>query len=224
MKFISWDIETDTSGGGGLEPATAGITSIAAGVYESDPSSLTEYDTFFMAVGDPHPSGDGRTVDEATVIKSFDNWVRFGDLWDPSEIDYLVGWNSAVFDAPFVFRRSEMAGLDIELYLSFDPSITPKYDPIAGFAGGYRHRWAHLTSRDIAYGLFFNRTWCDERDVPWRLKDVGEHHGLTPVRVDREKIHELSRPELAAYNLSDVRTVASLYAASVGGPLEIETP
>lgn len=222
MKFTSWDIETDTSGGGGLEPATAGVTSIAAGVYESTLTKLVEHDTFFLAVGDPHPSGDGTVIDEAALLVAFDHWVRHGGKVSPYEITYLLGWNSAVFDAPFVFRRGEMAGVDIELYLSFDPSIVPKYEPMAGFAGGYRHRWAHLMSRDLAYGEFFTRVWCDERDVKWALKDVGEHHGLTPVRVDREKVHELARPELEAYNLSDVRTVASLYAASVGHALEIE--
>ena len=224
MKFVSWDIETDTSGGGGLEPASAGVTSIAAGVYESTASKLLEHDTFFATIGDPHTTAGQGDLDEAGLIAAFDRWIRYGGKVSPYELTYLLGWNSTVFDAPFVFRRAEMAGLDIELYLSFDPSIHPKYEPIAGFFGGYQHRWAHLMSRDLAYGDFFTRSWCDEYEVKWTLKDVGEHHGLTPVRVDREKIHELTRPELEAYNLSDVRTVASLYAASVGHPIEIETP
>ena len=213
MNFVAWDIETDTSGGGGLDPTVAGVVSIAAAVYRSTPTGLTEHEVFYDAVAGPSP------ISEAALLVAFDRWLAARALRD-EDMTHLVGWNSAVFDAPFVARRSEILRTEIDLYLSFAPEIVPKYEPLPGFAGGYHHRWYGLRSRDQAYGRF-NRGWCEAAGINWRLKDVAEHHGLDPVRVDRENIHLLSGSELAAYNLSDVRMTAALTAAAMGFPFEM---
>jgi len=197
--FTAWDIETDTSGGFGLDPNHGGITSIAAGVYSLAPDGdLAELHQFYACAG--------TGMSEAEVLGKFDRWLNvFAPLGD------LVGWNSSCFDAPFCFRRAEILGLRLDLFLSFDPDIVPKYDPTPGFAGGYRHRWHGVTGFDLAFDrVAFTRAWCDDNGVKYSLKPVAQHFGLEPIEVARDRVHELTADELRAYNLSDVRATAWL--------------
>jgi hypothetical protein len=205
MRFISWDIETDTSGGFGLDPNHGGIVSIAAAVYDVVDNQLVEGAVFYMQVG-----GE---VTELLLLAAFNSFLLHQRIHGVANL--LVGWNSTCFDAPFVQRRSEVVGANLDLFLRFNPRITPKYEATPGFAGGYDHLWWGHKSVDIAFDSYGEK-WCEREMTKWSLKPVAEHMGIEMVNVDRERIHLLTDDELKAYNLSDVRGTASLYALSRG--------
>lgn len=202
LRFVAWDIETDTSGGFGLDPNHGPIVSIAAGEYVAVDGRLEELETFVAQVG--------AIATEATLLVAFDLWLR-----GRSAGCEIVGWNSSCFDAPFVRRRSQILGVPVDLALVLDPRIVPKYGPTPGFIGGYQFTWAGHPSIDLAYELY-GPDRCERIGCAWSLKPVAEHHGIEMVVVDRERIHELADSDLAAYNLSDVRGTASLYAIAAG--------
>lgn len=189
MLTVAWDIETDTSGGHGLDPNKGGIVSIAAVA-----SNGTE--RYF----------DG--PDEAAIIAGFDRAVAA--LPGGAR---LVGWNSAVFDTPFVADRARILGVPIGLTLVADDAIVPKYDPLPGHGGGYSGTWHQTTLADVAYEL---RPYCEARDLRWSLKPFAQHLGIDVVEVDRAAIHLLSRDELRAYNLSDVHATLAIDALVPG--------
>jgi len=123
----------------------------------------------------------------------------------------IVGWNSAVFDFPFLYARCRLLGLPPFFTLRHDPAIVPKYAPLPGFLGGYEvvistghGPVGHL---DIAYRY---RSWADEHGVKWALKPVAQAHGLTPIEVGRAHMERLSVAERVAYNLSDVEVTLAL--------------
>lgn len=201
MKFTAWDIETDTSGGFGLDPDNGSIASIAAATFDLDlevTGALVETSAFYGSVD--------TMGGERNLLNALDDWMHLYAPHGP-----LVGWNSACFDAPFFKRRSEILGLDSHIGLTFDPSITPKYEPLPGFDGGYLHTWCETEGIDLAVEAF-DRSWCEANGVEFSLKSVAEHHGFVPVVVDRSQIHLLDHDGLRAYNLSDVRITAELFA------------
>lgn len=141
--------------------------------------------------------------DERRMLDDFAYWLS------SREPGTIVTWNGAAFDWPFLATRAELVGSKLSAGLSMLASATrkPSYDPIEGHAGGY------LVS---AFG------W-DHIDVmlPWReiaraeghshaLKKVAKLKGIEVVEVDRERITELSKSELAAYNISDVDATLQL--------------
>lgn len=189
LVLCAFDIETDTTGGGGLDPRSAGIASIAA-------STTTGIDFFDSA-------SPGSRQDEARLLLEFDRWLLH------TRPDRLVTWNGAVFDGPFIDSRARNLGIKLGLVLTLDETITPKYEPCPGYAGGYQLDWHGIGHEDVAYTW---RTWCMETDVRWSLKSCAEANNIEAISVDRERIHDLTWTELRDYNLSD--TAATLALAS----------
>lgn len=202
MYFISWDIETDTSGGYGLDPSNGGIASIAAGFYrfaEQDQASGKPAlrDPFYGYVGDGG-------VREDELLLDFDRWLS------SLPTCHLIGWNTVCFDAPFCAKRAELAQVDVDLWMSYTSAYRHRNPNCLGVYGGYDHRWGRHTGLDLSFDGY-EKSWREEHKVGGSLDDVAGHFGMTPIKVDRTKIHELSAEELRAYNMSDVATVAELF-------------
>jgi len=114
----------------------------------------------------------------------------------------IIGWNSSAFDMPFLARRYVEHGLGRLAPQLVDTGRVGKYGtPI------YEAAWLGLAHRDIC------EEWqelAEEAGVRWSLKPVATACGLNPIEVDQTKIAEMSRDEVLAYQLSDVRVTYEL--------------
>jgi DNA polymerase elongation subunit (family B) len=181
LNLYGVDIETDTTGGGGLDPAGAAVTEIALDV-----------------------PGNGHvfTGDERIMFSEFRGYLA--SL--PSGL--VVTWNGAVFDAPFLVARASMLDLDLDIVLQYDPQIPVKYAPLPGHPGGYRVRFGQHRHIDIS-GAY--KQLADELGVKHSLKPVYEAvTGKKPITVERTKMHLLSPAERQEYALSDSRITVEL--------------
>lgn len=169
------DIETDTNGVNGLDPRESRVVSAAVAYDDQDPVVLDD-------------------TDERSLLVQLGEAVRH-------RRGLLITWNGAGFDLPFLAVRAGMLGLDIGLETITDNSLPVKYAAPAGLGGPVRARWGGTAHLDIS---FLYQAEADARAVNWSLKPVARAFGLTPVEVDRTKIHELRDDELRAYVLSDV--------------------
>jgi uncharacterized protein YprB with RNaseH-like and TPR domain len=169
------DIETDTSENG-LDPRVASVVTVAL----SSPGC----DEVFS----------GR---ESTIL--FDVDQRLRSL--PPGV--LATWNGAAFDLPFIADRAALHGLDLGLRLQFDPSMAMRRAPLPGHAGAYRGQWYEHGHID-AYRLYRGDVGPSLR-VSCSLKSIARLVGLSPIEVDRERIHDLSNEALHAYASSDAR-------------------
>lgn len=201
MHVLALDIETDTSDLTEHEKA-AGFTSRGLIPQISPVLSVAFTDGQFREVF--HQDGN-----EATLLRRVAMFVGDSALGYPGTV--LVTWNGSVFDLPFLADRARILGLEQYWYsglrLTPDPSFVPKYDPLPGHAGGYTATWAGLRHVDMAY---VDRDECVAAGVEWSLKPWAEHLGMNPVKVDRSRIHELSRAELDEYNASDAALTHTL--------------
>lgn len=172
------DIETDTSGGGGLDPSTSAVTTVAVAASNG---------AVFARSADPD--------DEVDVI---------GDLMDffmtlPTG-SIVVTWNGASFDAPFLHDRAGRYGLD-PVRLVPSASRPPKYQPLPGHQGGYRVTFGdRLDHVDLSY---LYRAWADRQGVRWSLKPVAEANGISMIETDASRVHDLADAARTAYCLSD---------------------
>lgn len=205
-KVFALDIETSTETiefdgdpayNPGLDPIRGFITEIALGT--DSPETSAAY-----------------AGEEASILRSVNTHLA---LTGPG---LITTWNGGPFDLPFIATRVALTSpLGIEQYglrLSHRDDLHPKYDAlpghgpdeislidgVKGHTGVYDGTWqaavgfhVHL---DIAYAY---KPFAEERDIPWRLKDVCEALGVEMIRVDREKMHLLSEKEREAYVLSD---------------------
>src|SRR5690606_11094208 len=137
------------------------------------------------------------TGGEAEILERTQAWL------DDQEDGVLLTWNGSVFDLPFIDARARQVGVELNLRLTRDPSIVPKYEPIPGYEGGYDATWAGLRSRDVAY---IAEELAMRSDTVWSLKPFARSLGLEPVEVDRSDIHSLTPEELSTYVASDART------------------
>jgi len=167
------DIETDTTCDG-LDPRIARI--IAVGI-----------------------SGEqGRAVftgDERALLTELDRRLS---LLPPG---VLVTWNGGAFDLPFLADRAAITGVRLGLRLTLDPAIPMRRAPLPGHLGAYRATWFGHRHLD-AYRLYrgdVKRTL----GVSCSLKSIARLVGLPTVEVSRDRIHELSTGELAAYVAND---------------------
>lgn len=182
------DIETDTSNGYGLDPRRGGITEIA---FVGADDTITR--VFEGA--------------EATMLYDLDAHLS---CVEPG----LIGtWNGTFFDLPFLMDRAKkypdlfgLRGERFGLALTPQPGLHPKYDPLPGHRTGYSAVWERRESRtphchlDIMYAY---RQASVEKRVSWSLKPIAEAHGLHPIVLDRERMHEYTPEERRAYVLSD---------------------
>jgi DNA polymerase elongation subunit (family B) len=169
------DIETDTSENG-LDPRVASVVTIAL--------SSPGVDEVFS----------GR---ESTILLDVDQRLR---SLPPG---VLATWNGAAFDLPFIADRAARHGLELGLRLQFDPSMAMRRAPLPGHSGAYRGQWYDHGHID-AYRLYRGDVGPSLR-VSCSLKSIARLVGLSPVEVDRERIHDLSNEALHAYASSDAR-------------------
>jgi hypothetical protein len=191
MNYITWDIETDNSGGEGLDPRHARIISIAAASWSFSGKQLGSFYSDDM--------------NEKRLIRDFIAWVNFSDS------AFMVGWGTSYFDAPFLFRRGEILGLDTGVTLTLNPDDKPKYDPLKSFYGCYEHTICGVRGVDIAYNPGVLDLVAEGRT--WSLKPFARSLGFDPIEVDRTALHELGPDELRAYNISDVIVTNEVFRA-----------
>lgn len=198
------DIETDTSGQpidgvpAGLDPRNARITEIAV----ADASGGRVFE---------HRS-------EATMLGSADDYLR------SLEPGLIVTWNGSHFDLPYLHDRAvraDVADPGLGLRLIPQPALRPKYGYLPGHAVGYGGVWERSARRpylvhqmlDVSYAY---RETAQRLGVKWSLKPVCEALGIPMIVVDRERMHELTPQERAAYAMSDVNGTRELAIRLLG--------
>jgi DNA polymerase elongation subunit (family B) len=169
------DIETDTSVNG-LDPSVGGIVTVAL-------STPTADEVFDGAETDMLAAVDARLAALAPGV--------------------VATWNGAFFDLPFLADRAAHQGLALGLRLTLDPRIPSRRDPLPGHRGAYR-AWWHGHRHVDAYQLYRGDVG-PALGISCSLKSIARLVGLTPVEVDRARIHELAPDALAAYVASDAR-------------------
>jgi len=169
------DIETDTTVDG-LDPMRSPVVT--------------------AALSTPH-ADEVFTGSEPEILEALDGRLR------GLEAGVLATWNGAAFDLPFLADRAAACGLTLGLRLTPDRTVPPGHDPLPGHAGAYRASWYGHRHLD-AYRVYRADVGPLLR-VSCSLKAVARLVGLTPVEVDRERIHDLPAAALAAYVASDAR-------------------
>ena len=181
---MGFDIETDTTNGG-LEPDTAAIVAVAVSIRWAT-----------------HPAAQGSPVElvqpqagpaEQVLTGAEDEILRGVDhLLESIPTGYLVTWNGASFDLPFVARRAEMLGLEIGLEVAEDPARRSRREPDRSAVRGSWHDLVHLDGyllyrADVGTNLGIS---CGlkplARLVSWSVAGVGpEVMGIGPVYATR---------------------------------------
>lgn len=174
------DIETDTTVGG-LDPSTAAIIAVAV----TGPG-------WNLVLDDPEPQLLQRLNHELLQL--------------PAGV--LVTWNGARFDLPFIADRAERCGVELGLRLQPDHRFRSHRDPLPGHLGGYQASWHHHRHLD-AYAVYRSDVGAS-LGLPCGLKPLARMVGLTPVEVDRERLHELTPEAVAAYVASDAELTREL--------------
>ena len=182
----SLDIETDTSGGFGLDPRFGGVASVA--LWSADEAVVFD------------------STCEASMLADLAAW-----LTNPyREAGVIATWNGAAFDMPFLKTRADMLGVDtLSTILRLELSdLRPiKYEPIGGHDGAYLIGVGRHDHVDVMRAW---QPWAKEQGISAGLKSVAAANNIECVVVDREQIHQLTRQELVAYNLSDVAATYEL--------------
>jgi DNA polymerase elongation subunit (family B) len=185
------DIETDTSVDG-LDPAVSPVVTAALST----------------------PAGD-EVFDgaEGELLGALD--ARFGALVP----GVIATWNGAVFDLPFLADRAALAGLELGLRLVPDPTVVLHREPLRGHLGAYRATWHGHRHLDVyrVYRGDVGRVL----GISCSLKAIARVVGLSPVEVDRERIHELTADRLAAYVTSDARLARILAERRTPGMIRV---
>lgn len=141
--------------------------------------------------------------DEKRLLDDFAYWL------DTRDKGAIVTWNGSAFDWPFLFTRANTVGSRLATKITLVQAETrdPQYGPIGGHTGGYLvnvEGWDHIDAM---------LPWRDRAKAAghrWALKAVAKVHGIDVVEVDRERITELPKKDLAAYNISDVDATLQL--------------
>jgi DNA polymerase elongation subunit (family B) len=180
VPIYGLDIETDTLIDG-LDPAVSPVLLAALSTPEGD----EVYDG-------PEPD----------LLRSLDDRLR---ALAPG---VLATWNGAAFDLPFLSDRATALGVPLGLALVRDGTVVLGRGPLRGHEGAYRAHWHGHRHLD-AYRMYRGDVGRVLR-ISCGLKSIARLVGLTPVEVDRERIHELPRTVLDAYVCSDARLARQL--------------
>ncbi len=113
----------------------------------------------------------------------------------------IATWNGARFDLPFLEDRAVRAGIELGLQLFADPHYRSRHEPLPGHEGGYVATWYDHRHLD-AYAVYRADVGA-MMHLPCGLKSLAKFIGLSPVEVDRERIHDLTTQELHDYVASD---------------------
>ncbi len=133
--------------------------------------------------------------DEATILR------RTDQLLARLAPGIVVTWNGAGFDLPFLDHRAALHGIALGLELWVDPSMSA--DP-----GAVRGRW-HCHDHLDGYRLY-RADVGRSLGLPCGLKPLSKLVGLTPVEVDRSRLHLLDRATVRDYVASDARLARQL--------------
>lgn len=169
------DIETDTTVNG-LDPAVAAVVTVAL----AGPG----FEEVFTGAED-------------VLLADLDERL------DELEPGVIATWNGAAFDLPFIADRAARYDLPLGLRLELDPTISTRRSPLAGHRGAYRASWYDHRHLD-AYRLYRGDVGPALR-ISCSLKSIARFVGLSPIEVDRTRIHDLSNEALHAYAASDAR-------------------
>ena len=169
------DIETDTTENG-LDPRVAAVVTVAL----AGPG----YEEVFTGAEDQ-------------LLVDLDD--RLSQL----EPGVIATWNGAAFDLPFIADRAALHGVALGLRLEHDRAITMRRAPLPGHRGAYRASWFDHGHLD-AYRLYRGDVGPALR-ISCSLKSIARFVGLSPIEVDRTRIHDLSNEALHAYAASDAR-------------------
>ena len=178
------DIESDTRTNG-LDPARSAVIAVAV-------ASAQGTAVFHIEAGG-----------EPDLLQRLDTFL--GSL----EPGVLVTWNGGGFDLPFLSDRSAVCGVELGLRMQSDPALR-RSEPLPGHEGGYLASWGlhgHLDGYRL-YRADLGRAL----PVSCGLKAVARLVGMTPIEVDRGRIHELDRRQLDAYVGSDAELARALVA------------
>lgn len=128
QPFITYglDIEIDTTDGA-VDPDLAAIRAIGL--------SGRGFDHLY-------------TGDEARMLRDLDDRLR------SLAPGILATWNGSMFDLPYIARRADLLGVELDLVLVADPSATRGRRPLPGHRCGQRAAWGHHRHLDtfLAYG------------------------------------------------------------------------
>lgn len=190
----AFDIETDTSGGYGLDPRKGGITEIALAF------DATVAERFEAAHGGIVYSVEDGLAEEEVIIEFDRTLARL-------EPGVLFTWNGSFFDLPFILSRAEMLDIAHHLHLRAQPGLKPKYEPLPGHVGGYSAVWGSSANNfphqhiDIQRGY---ERYARDLGIKWRLKPVAHAYGIDMVDPgDRSALHLMPGDKRVEYALSD---------------------
>lgn len=173
---LAYDVETDTSRGFGLRPHRTQITEVV----------LSTKETSWVAAGD-----------ERFILE------KFAEVLNSLPGNYLLsGWNNWCFDNIMLQSRAEYHGVS-----GWRGALTPTenktlFEPVGPTSAAQALTWGPLEDRDV----FQEKTTLDlSQGMRYTrgLKPFLESLGCEPVKVDRNKLHELPPEERTAYVLSD---------------------
>jgi len=133
--------------------------------------------------------------DEPTILTEVD------DLLAGLEPGLLVTWNGAGFDLPFLHERARRQRVSMGLHLWRDPLRAAEGEV-------FRGRWHHHDHLD-GYRLY-RADVGRSIGLPCGLKPMARLVGLTPVEVDRSRLHTLDPAAVRAYVASDARLAREL--------------
>ena len=135
--------------------------------------------------------------DEARVLAQLDALLR--DL----RPGVLVTWNGARFDLPFLAARAARWGVPLGLRLVPEPPPGDGTPRVRATWGAHHHLDGYRLYRaDVGRSL----------GLSCALKALARLAGVSPVEVDRDRIHSLAPDELARYVASDARLARDLVA------------
>ena len=115
---------------------------------------------------------------------------------------------SPVVTVALATDRAAACGVTLGLRLVPDPTVILSHDPLSGHEGAYRATW-HAHRHVDGYRMYRGDVGRI-LGISCSLKAIARFVGLTPVEVDRERIHELGTAELDAYVASDARLTRML--------------
>lgn len=195
--MVGFDIETDTTNGG-LEPDTAAIVAVAISTRWVTPPAPDHIDT-------GRHSRECESTEQVLTGTEEAILVGVDQLLASIPAGYLVTWNGASFDLPFVARRAQMLGLDLGLDIHDDPARGSSRDPDRPGVRGSWHRLVHLDGY-----LLYRADVGVNLGISCGLKPLARLVGMDPIELDQSKLHLESEEAVAAYVASDAKTAVDL--------------
>lgn len=141
------------------------------------------------------------TTDHVLQGDEPDILVALDDLLAELEPGLLVTWNGAGFDLPFLRERARRHRLEMGLHLW-------RYDLRSSEGEAFRGRW-HDHDHIDGYRLY-RADVGRSVGLPCGLKPMARLVGLSPVEVDRDRLHLLDQASVRAYVASDARLAREL--------------